>query len=64
MTRQLTSAAPGLFPVPARGPRGARTAGWAEGIPCNVLAGFHHDHLLVPVDKADHCIAVLSALRG
>jgi hypothetical protein len=29
-----------------------------------VLAGFHHDHLLVPVDKADHCIAVLSALRG
>lgn len=36
----------------------------AEGIPCNVLAGFHHDHLLVPVDEADHCIAVLSALRG
>jgi hypothetical protein len=36
----------------------------AEGIACNVLAGFHHDHLLVPVDKADQCLAVLSALRG
>ncbi len=36
----------------------------AEGIACNVLAGFHHDHLLVPVDRADQCLAVLSALRG
>ena len=30
------------------------------GIPCNVLAGFHHDHLLVPVDRADEAIRVLT----
>ena len=36
----------------------------AENIPCNVLAGYHHDHLLVPIDKADLTIAVLKALRG
>jgi len=36
----------------------------AENIPCNVLAGYHHDHLLVPIDKADLSIAVLKALRG
>jgi len=33
------------------------------GVACNVLAGFHHDHLLVPVDDADRAIAVLGALR-
>jgi len=29
------------------------------GIPCNVLAGFHHDHILVPVDRAQQAIDVL-----
>lgn len=29
------------------------------GISCNVLAGIHHDHLLVPADRADEAIAVL-----
>jgi hypothetical protein len=29
------------------------------GIPCNVLAGFHHDHILVPVDLAQQAIDVL-----
>lgn len=33
----------------------------AIGIPCNVLAGYHHDHLLVPVDRVDDAIAVLTA---
>ena len=33
------------------------------GIPCNVLAGFHHDHLLVPLDRADDAIACLLGLR-
>lgn len=33
-------------------------------IPCNVLAGFHHDHLLVPVDRADDAIGCLQSLRG
>ena len=32
------------------------------GIPCNVLAGFHHDHLLVPVDRADDATQVLRSL--
>jgi hypothetical protein len=30
-----------------------------EGISCNVLAGYHHDHLLVPVDRADDAVAAL-----
>ena len=34
----------------------------AVEIPCNVLAGYHHDHLLVPVDRADDAIAALRAL--
>ncbi len=33
------------------------------GIACNVLAGFHHDHLLVPEDRADDAVAALEALR-
>jgi uncharacterized protein len=33
-----------------------------SGIPCNVLAGFHHDHLLVPVDRVDDAIARIRAL--
>lgn len=32
------------------------------GISCNVLAGFHHDHLLVPVDRAPEALALLSSL--
>lgn len=31
------------------------------GLSCNVLAGYHHDHLLVPWDERD---AALDALRG
>jgi hypothetical protein len=33
------------------------------GISCNVLAGAHHDHLLVPVERADDALAALRALR-
>jgi len=32
------------------------------GIPCNVLAGYHHDHLLVPVDRADDATRLLRSL--
>ena len=35
----------------------------AAEIPCNVLAGFHHDHLLVPADRADEAVAALEGLR-
>ncbi len=34
-----------------------------DGIPANVLAGFHHDHVLVPVERADDAIAALRSLR-
>ncbi len=40
------------------------TALTAEGIACNVLAGFYHDHILVPADRADDAIACLEQLRG
>jgi hypothetical protein len=33
-------------------------------IACNVLAGYHHDHLLVPVDRADEAIAALHMLAS
>lgn len=34
------------------------------GIACNVLAAFHHDHLLVPADRAEEALARLRALRA
>ncbi len=33
-----------------------------DGIACNVIAGFHHDHLFVPADRADRAVAALEAL--
>ena len=30
-----------------------------QNIACNVLAGYHHDHILVPVDRVDDAIAAL-----
>jgi uncharacterized protein len=34
-----------------------------RGIACNVLAGYHHDHLLVPVALADAAVEALLTLR-
>ena len=34
------------------------------GISCNVLAGYHHDHLLVPADRADDAVRVLRSLSS
>ena len=34
------------------------------GIACNVLAGYHHDHLLVPADRADEAIDALRRLSS
>jgi len=31
-------------------------------VPCNVIAALHHDHLLVPVNRADDAIAAIEAL--
>lgn len=36
----------------------------AAGIACNVLAGYHHDHLLVPADRADDAVEVLRSLSS
>jgi uncharacterized protein len=32
-----------------------------ENIACNVLAGYHHDHLLVPVERVDDAVRALTA---
>ena len=34
-----------------------------EGIPCNAIAAFHHDHLFVPVAMAERAMAVLELLQ-
>ena len=34
------------------------------GISCNVVAGFHHDHLFVPYDRAAEAVAVLETLAA
>ncbi|MDJ0769557.1 MAG: ACT domain-containing protein [Ilumatobacter sp.] len=35
-----------------------------EGIACNVLAGYHHDHLLVPVESAASAITAIETLTA
>ena len=39
------------------------TALGQAGISCNVVAGAFHDHLFVPVERADQALAVLKALQ-
>jgi hypothetical protein len=34
------------------------------GLSCNVVAGYHHDHLFVPYDRAAEAVQVLDALAG
>lgn len=42
----------------------AMSATLAErGIPCNVLAGHFHDHLLVPAERAQDAVDALESLR-
>lgn len=36
----------------------------AERISCNVLAGYHHDHLLVRWQDAERAVTVLRSLRN
>jgi hypothetical protein len=36
----------------------------AEGISANVVAAFHHDHVLVPADRAEDALATLRDLTG
>lgn len=39
------------------------TALAAEGIPCNVIAAFHHDHLFVPFDEGKHALKILQSFQ-
>ena len=37
----------------------------AEGISANMIAGFHHDHILLPAADADRALDILKGLsRG
>jgi hypothetical protein len=38
------------------------SAALADGIACNVIAGFHHDHLFVPAHRGNEALAILRAL--
>jgi hypothetical protein len=34
-----------------------------QGIPCNMVAAFHHDHVFVPRDLAEQALHLLQALQ-
>ncbi|MDJ0386254.1 ACT domain-containing protein [Streptomyces sp. G-G2] len=36
----------------------------AHGLSCNVVAGYHHDHLFVAFERAAEAVAVLEALAA
>ena len=40
------------------------TALGEAGIPCNVVAAVHHDHLFVPPEHAEHAMHLLQALQA
>jgi hypothetical protein len=35
----------------------------AEGIACNMVAAFHHDHVFVPAEMAERALAILSDVQ-
>ena len=35
----------------------------AHGIPCNMVAAYHHDHIFVPSDKAELAMEILTELQ-
>lgn len=40
------------------------TALAAAGMSCNVVAGFHHDHLFVPHERGEECVRLLRELAA
>jgi uncharacterized protein len=39
------------------------TALGANGIPCNIIAAFHHDHVFVPASMSDQALEILTSLQ-
>ena len=39
------------------------TALGEHGIPCNMVAGFHHDHVFLPAGMCDQAIEILTSLQ-
>jgi hypothetical protein len=35
-----------------------------QGIPCNIVAGYYHDHLFIPLEAADQAMRILRNLKG
>lgn len=35
-----------------------------SGIACNMVAALHHDHVFVPIERADEALAILLALQA
>lgn len=36
----------------------------AQGVSCNVIAGYYHDHIFVPVSAAEKAMGILHSLSG
>ncbi|SLN11205.1 ACT domain protein [Roseovarius albus] len=35
-----------------------------NGIPCNMVAAYHHDHAFVPAESAEEAVALLESIAG
>ncbi|MEE8602286.1 ACT domain-containing protein [Euzebya tangerina] len=40
------------------------TAFAMSDIPCNVIAGYHHDHILVPADRVEDALGAVELVRA
>ncbi|MEO0420308.1 MAG: ACT domain-containing protein [Pseudomonadota bacterium] len=36
----------------------------AKGLPCNVVAGYHHDHVFVPWERREEALEILRAVSA
>ena len=35
-----------------------------QGIPCNIVVGYYHDHLFIPLEAANQALQILRNLKG
>ena len=59
LTLQVNSALDGVGLTAA-----VATALAEAGIPCNMVAAFHHDHAYVPADRAEDALQILQEIAG